>query len=164
MLPNKVTSMPAGKDYHKISFLGYPALFPANRFSTKGKQANQRSCFKNYDIKLATVAHTYNTFTWEAEAGGLLWVCDQLGLQVRLSQKTKNKNKNKQTITMLPWCQGLLDYQLYQLTSFLEWPCGEVTSRCHRNGHCLASRERFCMISFMTVYAFLLNPLALPTY
>ena len=56
--------------------------------------------------ELGMVAHTFNTSTWEVEAGGSLWVWDQPGLQSEfqdsqgcytetLSQKQKQKTDQK---------------------------------------------------------------------
>ena len=56
-----------------------------------GKTSPPRNALKT-DINLGTMSHTC---PWEAEAGGLLRVWDQLSLQVRLSQKKISKTKNK---------------------------------------------------------------------
>lgn len=124
----------------------FPGAF-ANQFSTKGKQENQRSGFKNRDVKQGPVSLICNTSIWEAEAGGLLWVWDQLELQVCF--KKQNKNEQRKRRTMMSWCQWLLDDSSFLYSNcinklnFLEQPCGEVTSGSHRNGHCLLFRRGF---------------------
>jgi hypothetical protein len=74
------------------------------------------------------MAHTFNPSTWEAEAGGSLWVWGQPGLQSKFQD---SQGYNSKTNT---------DMVKYTITYFIEWVVGRI-KWADRTGVILAHKD-----------------------